>query len=124
MALAMTLALLLLIYIMGFAFLTVASQDYYFTKKAETRIQAYYLAESGIEYSLAKRMDWIEYPHIEEIQTGEHTCTIVATDTSASVIELGVTGKALNSSKSILIRFSSDGGVIYWAEPDQLEIPQ
>lgn len=116
-ALALTLIMLSVLYVLGVAFLSVSSQDYIFARKNVFRAQAYYLAESGVEYVLANRVSWVTYPHHEEFEFSGGRI-IVDADESADHAQLTVssTGEYVNFQHTIVVTFNNEGSVINWRE--------
>lgn len=118
-ALVVALLMLTVLFVMGVTFISISNRDYIFARQTAMRMQALYLAESGVEYALANRFNWINYPHHEEIEVGEGTITIdvaeSGTDSNKRVL-ITSRGDYGYYQKTITVHFQKDGEIILWEE--------
>lgn len=114
-----TLALLLILFILGFAFLSVVSSDYFQASAARNDLQAYYLAHAGLNYLQAELKSrshrsaaYLETLTREErpMSTGAFKLTI--TDADAKPIKITSTGMAGKRIKTIEAEVDLSSGTV------------
>lgn len=98
--LVFTLILLLILFVLGFAFLSSTGGDYLFAGKTRANLQAYFLAQSGLIYAtgeLENISDINELNGIErELSTGKFKLTVGSPDPAnpniISIKSIGISG--------------------------------
>ncbi|MCE1247967.1 MAG: pilus assembly PilX N-terminal domain-containing protein [Firmicutes bacterium] len=115
-ALVVTLVMLTILLVLGMAFMTISSRDYVYARYVVMRNQAAYLCESGIEYAQLKRINWIQYPHTESFDFEGGTIKIEVTEPSTGTAEIKSTGTCGSFSRTVRVRYGSDGTIQSWEE--------
>jgi hypothetical protein len=115
-ALVVTLVMLTILLVLGMAFMTISSRDYVYARYVVMRNQATYLCESGIEYAQLKRINWIEYPHIEEFDFEGGTIRVEVNEPTVGVVEIRSAGKYGSFKREVRVRYGSDGTIQSWEE--------
>lgn len=114
-----TLILLLILFILGFAFLTIVSSDYFQAGGVRSDIQAYYLAQSGLNYLQAelknkshRTSEYLGNLAREErpMTTGTFKITIV--DSQARPVKITSTGKVGKKTKTIEAEVDLSSGAV------------
>ncbi len=116
-AIVIALVMLTLLFILGMTFITASGKDYIYAKETQMRMQAFYLAESGVEYAVMKRINWTQYPHHEEVELADGKFVIDVTEApdkrTFTVVSRGVVSVY---QKTLLIKFGEDGSILEWKE--------
>lgn len=119
MILISTLALLLVLFILSFAFLTSVSGDYFQAGKSRSDLQAFYLAKSGLNY-LQTELNKKSKRNIaslralteEEMPMSTGTFKLTILDENASPIKIQSTGKAGKYQKTLEAGVDISNGII------------
>jgi hypothetical protein len=116
-ALFITLAMIFILSVIAFAFIAMTGQDYFFSRKTLAAGKAFYLAESGIDYTASRQVEWSVFPHNEKLQLGDGTIFLNVTSTTGGVsYEVLSTGEYAGVKKTISAAINADGGISNWKE--------
>lgn len=121
MMLVSTLALLIVLFILGFSLLATVSGDYFQAGKTKADLQAYYLAQSGLNYvrnEMGNRnrrvASYIDQLAGEEMpmSTGTFKITLIDAVSNPSKIKIESTGTAAKTQKTIEAVIDLSNGVV------------
>jgi len=115
-ALIVTLLMLTIMLILAMTFLTASSRDYIYARYVVMRNQAFYLAESGVEYAQLQRINWIEYPHEEEVEFSGGKFSIKVDDLGNGAVDITSIGKCGVFIRGIRVIYGRDGTIQSWEE--------
>ncbi|MFH1452781.1 MAG: hypothetical protein ABIH00_02220 [Armatimonadota bacterium] len=115
------LMILVIISIMGMAFLETGGADYIFAVKHKNDTRAYFLAWAGVEYACAVSEEGNSADNIisnmKDIKLLTGACSIEAKKIDVKKIEVACTGKPLNSNRTKTITaVIQDGVVLDWRQ--------
>lgn len=83
-ALLVALFVLVFLFILGIAFRFMTDQHYIFSSDVARRTELYYLAEAGVEYTIARRANWRDNPHEEQLSLPNGFVIIKVQDAGSS----------------------------------------
>jgi|GEM_PF-5741939 len=109
--------ILVIISILGFAFLETGAGDYIYANIHKNKMSAYYLAWAGVEYAGKESENWENFPYGETIELSTGKCAINAASLGSSGIQVECTGTPVNSNISKTISaVIKNGEIINWQQ--------
>lgn len=118
-ALIFTLAVVLILFILGFAFLTSTGGDYLFAGKTRANTNAYFLAQAGLIYAQTEMGE--EGVHISSVygikrslSTGKFILEEPAQEDKNNGYNMKSTGKDGLTEKVIIAEISDEGVITKW----------